>query len=324
MQALVYALICFLAVVLPAAATLVGPVRAEQSLAHKMATLDSRYGQDGSPSITCEACETLVSLIQIGVQTNATVDFLEKLVIGYCVEKKIYGGYLDVCTGMIQEMGPEVVYIFSHKYLVPKTVCTKLKLCNDSQPTFVSDPRLDSSVVLTNPGTPSPATPRPVLRIDLNSKSATGDLGTIVHVSDIHVDLRYAVGTNAGCGKPLCCRVENGPGTNASDTAGPFGDYRCDLSPEMYDSFLKKVASLTPTPDFIIITGDAPPHDVWEQSREENTGAAAYLAERMLDLVPNVPFYQTVGNHEAFPVNQFEGPPADDWLWNALGTMKAC
>ena len=36
----------------------------------------------------------------------------------------------------------------------------------------------------------------------------------IMHMSDIHLDFEYKVGANTYCGKPICCREEDGWPTN--------------------------------------------------------------------------------------------------------------
>jgi sphingomyelin phosphodiesterase len=50
-----------------------------------------------------------------------------------------------------------------------------------------------------------------------------------------------------------------------------MGQYGCDAPYILINSTLQFVA--TQEVDFIIITGDLPPHDVWEQSRAENLNA---------------------------------------------------
>lgn len=52
----------------------------------------------------------------------------------------------------------------------------------------------------------------------------------VLHMSDVHTDLKYQEGSNGNCGKPLCCRVENGIPSNLSQAAGRWG-YQgfCDL-----------------------------------------------------------------------------------------------
>ena len=33
----------------------------------------------------------------------------------------------------------------------------------------------------------------------------------MLHITDIHLDPDYSVGSNAECGEPLCCRDDDGP-----------------------------------------------------------------------------------------------------------------
>ena len=49
----------------------------------------------------------------------------------------------------------------------------------------------------------------------------------ILHLTDIHPDLHYKVGSNKKCNKPLCCRGE--VETNVTLQAGPHGDDLCDM-----------------------------------------------------------------------------------------------
>jgi sphingomyelin phosphodiesterase len=50
----------------------------------------------------------------------------------------------------------------------------------------------------------------------------------ILHLTDIHLDLLYRVGSNAACGDELCCR--GGTALKSEHAAGAYGDLRkCDL-----------------------------------------------------------------------------------------------
>jgi hypothetical protein len=61
-------------------------------------------------------------------------------------------------------------------------------------------------------------------------------------------------------------------------------------------------------------TGDDPAHDVWMQSEKANAQALATLAGLMRETFADVPVFHSLGNHEAFPVNQYKGPGGDAWL----------
>lgn len=51
----------------------------------------------------------------------------------------------------------------------------------------------------------------------------------ILHLTDIHLDLDYEVGKNTQCGKPMCCQNVEADGTSPETSAGPHGDYECDM-----------------------------------------------------------------------------------------------
>jgi sphingomyelin phosphodiesterase len=52
---------------------------------------------------------------------------------------------------------------------------------------------------------------------------------TILHLSDLHVDMQYKEGTLWDCDGYLCCREEWGYPEDPSKAAGKFGGYLCDI-----------------------------------------------------------------------------------------------
>jgi sphingomyelin phosphodiesterase len=87
-------------------------------------------------------------------------------------------------------------------------------------------------------------------------------------IVDIHYDDMYAVGSDAICNEPLCCRtVEHNTSTKqAGRKAGKWGDYNCDLTAVMLDSMLQFISTEI-SPDIVVWTGDSPPHDIWAESK---------------------------------------------------------
>ena len=51
--------------------------------------------------------------------------------------------------------------------------------------------------------------------------------------------------------------------------------------------------------DFIYYTGDLPPHNVWNQSREQQLYSLNSITDLLAKTFPNKTFYSAVGNHEA-------------------------
>lgn len=56
--------------------------------------------------------------------------------------------------------------------------------------------------------------------------------------------------------------------------------------------------------DYILWTGDLPPHDVWNQTKEENLKILQDTVKQMSDMFPGVPIFPALGNHESAPVNR--------------------
>ena len=54
----------------------------------------------------------------------------------------------------------------------------------------------------------------------------------LLHMSDPHIDFEYVEGANADCGKPVCCRKEDGFPSDKSKAAPKFGHPNCD-APEI-------------------------------------------------------------------------------------------
>ena len=102
----------------------------------------------------------------------------------------------------------------------------------------------------------------------------------------------------ADCGDPLCCRKESGVALLESQKAGRYrleldtdtafeplswslpqvlqspihrwGDFRkCDTPLRTIEAMYKHIAAHH-TVDLIYWTGDLPPHDIWNQSRDGN------------------------------------------------------
>ena len=51
--------------------------------------------------------------------------------------------------------------------------------------------------------------------------------------------------------------------------------------------------------DLIYFTGDLPPHNVWNQSRDEQLFSLKTINELLSKTFPKKSFYPAVGNHEA-------------------------
>jgi len=75
--------------------------------------------------------------------------------------------------------------------------------------------------------------------------------------------------------------------------------------------------------DFVIWTGDNPPHDIWQQGKDivlrESQAITNVLFEYFGKL--KIPIFPSIGNHEGYPVNSFPPPPLNAWLNDATANQ---
>lgn len=57
--------------------------------------------------------------------------------------------------------------------------------------------------------------------------------------------------------------------------------------------------------DYILWTGDLPPHDVWNQTKDENLSVIKQTVDQLGQTFPNIPIFPALGNHESVPVNRY-------------------
>jgi len=126
----------------------------------------------------------------------------------------------------------------------------------------------------------------------------------------MHFDMYYKAGAYADCGEPVCCRE----GNNGTIKAGPWGYYGCDVNIAVLNSMFTYIHKIYPERPFdtILWTGDNPPHDVWEQSREYNLNITRILVDMVYTNFPNISVFPALGNHESWGVDQYHLP---EYIW---------
>ena len=117
------------------------------------------------------------------------------------------------------------------------------------------------------------------------------------------MDLEYTPGSKKKCGKPLCCRDDDG---RDEDAAGFWGSLnaKCDIPMWTYENALQFISDNI-DPDLIFWTGDIPAHDVWDQSRDDQLHRINVTANVISQYFPNTKVYPCLGNHESAPVDSF-------------------
>jgi len=148
------------------------------------------------------------------------------------------------------------------------------------------------------------------------------------HVTDPHVDLDYLVGSNAACEDVVCCREKKGNYTS-EETAGKFGYIKdgqsnCDIPLLTFKTSLDFIKSYPVKSDFVFYGGDTPCHVDWEYSEEYNLKYMNTIHDTLRDVLgKDTIVLSAIGNHDAYPVDQFDASPRYHWYMQPFSRQMA-
>lgn len=158
----------------------------------------------------------------------------------------------------------------------------------------------------------------------------SGQRVKVLHMSDFHLDPRFAVGSEANCTTSLCCRGNNNntslrPG-QISLAANLYGNYKCDSPYDLGLAALQAVGPLTGTSKdsplaWTVYTGDLVSHEGQNElsrSYVEYTEASVY---GMFKSYITGPVFAALGNHDSNPEaidspHNLPGPLGEQQSWN--------
>jgi hypothetical protein len=126
-----------------------------------------------------------------------------------------------------------------------------------------------------------------------------------LHITDIHVDMKYKVGAPSECliGTKLgtrCCREMDIP-LKGTEPCGKYGNFQNDVPPYLVDSIFNWIQKNLKF-DFIVNTGDDGSHkDINQVFTQDNLESINFVSEVLDKYWPTIPSYRVVGNHDAFP-----------------------
>lgn len=262
--------------------------------------------------VSCTACKAGTGLLLHYIHTGKSEQEIIKTIYNFCANLNIQTP--RVCEGVSTLFGSEVIYVLQRTSLGPDEICSFIigDGCGD-----VYNPYHEWEVIF--PPVPKP----PVVETPVPMEGVP--FFKVLHISDTHYDPHYTEGSNAECNEPLCCRLSSGRPSNPKAAAGKWGDYRkCDTPKRTVDHMLSHIADTHSDVDYILWTGDLPPHDVWNQSKMENLEIIKETVRQMTEKFPGVPIFPALGNHESAPVNSFPPPYVNNadnsisWLYDEL------
>ncbi|KAF8481747.1 Metallo-dependent phosphatase [Russula ochroleuca] len=195
-------------------------------------------------------------------------------------------------------------------------------ICQNSIPGFCSlppTPPLNLTGWFSKPK-PNPLPP---------PKKPSGQRVKVLHLSDFHIDPRYATGAEANCTSGLCCRANTFSSTSPNKSLVPaprYGSFQCDTPFSLAASVVETIPVLTGTENtgfaWTIYTGDLVSHDSENQlSRDYVMYAETVLYDLFKRTLGSGPVYTALGNHDSY--NQAQDAPhslggalADQFSWN--------
>ncbi|KAN0131836.1 Metallo-dependent phosphatase-like protein [Lactarius tabidus] len=160
-------------------------------------------------------------------------------------------------------------------------------------------------------------------------KQQSGKRLKVLHLSDFHIDPRYATGSEANCTSGLCCRSNNQNTGSPNKTLVPaprYGWFTCDTPFSLAAAALEAIPVLTGTEntgfDFTVYTGDLVSHDSENQlSRDYVMYTETVLYDLFKSMLGSGPVYAALGNHDSYDQAQdahhsLGGDLANQFSWN--------
>ncbi|XP_069028457.1 cyclic GMP-AMP phosphodiesterase SMPDL3A [Embiotoca jacksoni] len=137
--------------------------------------------------------------------------------------------------------------------------------------------------------------------------------GRFWHITDLHLDPSYHLAPDP---TKVCFSSKGAPASHA----GLFGDFLCDSPYRLIQSAFAHMAPLTQPQDFIIWTGDSPPHvPVDELSTETVIQVIGNMTRTIRQHFPNLTVYPALGNHDYWPQDQM--PTSTNAIYKAAAQL---
>jgi len=129
-----------------------------------------------------------------------------------------------------------------------------------------------------------------------------------LHFTDIHYDKSYKENTPNNCVIASkvglkCCRSYD-IGLKPYKKSSKWGDYNCDSPLLLVNNSFIWMKNNLPNIDFIVYTGDTSGHHDITQTVENNIKSSNEISKLIDNLYPTIPFYQVLGNHDTYPIDQ--------------------
>uniref|UniRef100_A0A671X6Q7 Sphingomyelin phosphodiesterase acid like 3A n=1 Tax=Sparus aurata TaxID=8175 RepID=A0A671X6Q7_SPAAU len=137
--------------------------------------------------------------------------------------------------------------------------------------------------------------------------------GRFWHITDLHLDPTYHLAPDP---TKVCFSSKGVPAPHA----GMFGDFLCDSPYRLIQSAFAHMAPLTQPEDFIIWTGDSPPHvPPDELTTDMVIQVISNMTQTIRQYFPNMTVYPALGNHDYWPQDQM--PTSTNAIYKAAAQL---
>lgn len=286
---------------------------------------------------TCTDCKTAFNLIYPLTETDVGFKWVEKQLYQVCLKEEGFGecqgkdNCQRLCNGMIRIFAPEFKYIFSHSS--SNHFCHYFGFCSNlDNVTTIFRKKIQKifpkhSITQNKNNLFQTSNSRHINYLK-NFKKTENNSKMILQITDLHLTQYYQNGTITNCGLPVCCYNDSYPinNTQSNQGAGIYGDHHCD-SPQtlltlMLDDIENRFLSKYSPEELIILwTGDTNSHRLWNQTQEENINQLLQITSQIQDKLQKYGHIviSNYGNHDTYPINQFDYPSKQQWLFHPLG-----
>jgi len=133
------------------------------------------------------------------------------------------------------------------------------------------------------------------------------NIGNLVHLTDLHIDLDYKIGSPTTClfgSSGLgCCREFDIPDRIPYNHSRPWGEYTCDAPISLLHGILKWISNYSNI-DAILYGGDTVGHHDITQSTDQNMNTIKTVSNLFKTYFPNISVISNQGNHDTYPIDQ--------------------
>lgn len=247
-------------------------------------------------TLLCKACEYTFSKIHNFLQQKYGLTWGIKVVTWLCSWELKY----EVCKGSIDLWQKTVVDAIIEHYLDHEYICSSRFVCQFSHYVELDPDDYARRLLQDKPNSTE------IEEFHRKNERHVNKTYKVLHITDLHTDFVYEEGSLGRCDDFVCCRKYNGKSPRKEDAAGRWGFMgNCDLPIVTVYNFLEHVKNEV-KPDLILWTGDSNSHSVWNSTQQETINVVTFLCLLMKEKFNyTMPIYPAIGNHEFYPVDEF-------------------